>query len=335
MTVGKIINNYGQSQTPYLGGLVNHLPMGQLAIYKMTEEIEAVKGYTESFLEKNQVNQVRYIYSSIPSIEEALGNRDLYEPCLDLVRLESRGNNIDEYVSHILNKYILGISSGLFHTTIRMAYAIEGFRIDPLLKDEVERALAYYITAYREAKIFTRRIPASNIKKEMNKLVNDNHIKGILSKQDSLGQKLRALYEDKSFMTKGFIIYGDEEEKIESLLELLIPAYYNTGNIVALHCITGLHAVIVLKDYFDNYSKVLDILTTCIISHLLTIGQYNYIKEIKDFTYISWEAIISVVLEKTDVHAIKLSYTARELYNLYGLKGLKEIAIRRISGGGV
>lgn len=332
MSVGEIINYYGQSHTPYIGGLVNHLPMGQLAVYKLTNEVETVKSYTEAFLERNNVKQVSVRYPSISNIEEALGNRDLYEGCLDLVKDECKKNNIDEYVSHVLNKYLLGISSGLFHTSIRMAYAIEGLKIDPLLSEEVERALAYYITAYRESKLFVRSVSPSVVNKEMNNLINDKDTKDILLRHSSLGQKVKALYGDKTFKTKGFIIHGNEEEKIESLLELLIPAYYNTGNIVVLHCITGLHALIVLRDYFDNFSKALDVLTTSIISHLLTIGPYNYNKNINDFTYISWDAILSVGLEKTDVHAIKLCYTSYELYKTYGLSGLREIAIKRIRG---
>lgn len=330
MTIGETINGYAKTHTPYIGRLVNHLPMGQLAIFKMTEDFETVEGYTKLFLEKASINQIKDNYPTILTIEDAVGNRSLYESCLDLVEKESQNSDMDKYVNYILNKYILGLSSGLFHTSIRMAYAIEGLRIDPLMSDEVQRALAYYITAYRESKLFTRRIQGSMIKEEMNKLVNDNQIKEILSNNDSLGKKIRALYNEDDFLNKGFIIDGDEEEKIKALLDLLVSAYYFSGNIVTLHCITGLHAVIVLKDYFDDYSNALDVLTTSILTHLLTIDYHNYNSNINDFTYISWEAILSIASEQADVHAVKLCYTCFELSKLYGIKGLKEIAIKRI-----
>lgn len=331
MTIGEIINHYGKEHTPYIGGLVNHLPMGQLAVYRMTKDLEKVKSFTKSFLERVNIGKVQDHYPMINTVEETLGNRSLYKPCLDLVRKKLKENGMDVYVNYILNKYILGLSSGLFHTTIRVAYAMEGIRLDPILVDEVERALAYYITAYRQSELFTRRIPGSSIIQEMDQLANDDHIKNILENQNSLGMKIRALYDEKDFINKGFIIEGNEEDKIEALLDLLIPAYYFSGNIVTLHCITGLHAIIVLKDYFEDYSRTLDILTTSIITHLLTTGYHYYNKAINDFTHVSWDAIISVASEKCDVHAVKLAYSCNEIYKLYPKRGLKEIAIKRIN----
>lgn len=331
MTIGEIINHYGEEYTPYVGGLVNHLPMGQLAVYRMTKDLEKVKSFTRSFLERVHIGKVQDHYPRIDTVEETLGNRNLYEPCLDLVRKELEENGMDEYVNHVLNKYTLGLSSGLFHTTIRVAYAMEGVRLDPILVDEVERALAYYITAYRKSELFTRRIPGSSIIQEMNQLANDDHIKSILKNQNSLGMKIRALYDEKDFMDRGFIIEGSGEKKIEALLDLLIPAYYFSGNIVILHCITGLHGIIVLKDYFEDYSRTLDILTTSIIVHLLTTGYHYYHEAINDFTHVSWDAIISVGSEKCDVHAVKLAYSCNELYKLYPKPGLKEIALKRIN----
>lgn len=330
MTIGEMINHYGESHTPYMGRLVNHLPMGQLAMYKMTDDLDKVKSFTDSFLERNNVNQVQMYYPNIHTIEETLGNRSLYEVCLYLLKEEVKNTDIDKYVREIINRHILGLSSGLFHTIIRISYAIEGAAIDPLLNNEIERALAYYITAYRASKLFSRKIPGSKIKEEMNRLVYDKDLKNIMSNYDTLGKKIQALYSDNGFLNKGFIIDGDANEKVKALLDLLVPAYYFSGNIVILHCITGLHAVSNMKDYFDDYSNALDILTTSIITHLLTLNYYNYSKEIDVSSHISWEAIISVVSDKSDVHAVKLCHSAYELHKSYEVNGLKDLVIKRI-----
>lgn len=330
MTIGKTINQHNKDCTPYIGRLVNHLPMSQLAIYNMTKDVKKVNSFTKDFLERTNIDKIRYVYPAINAIEDAKGNRGLYEPCLDIVSGELDRENLDNYVNDILNKYIFGLSSGLFHTSIRLAYAIEGNRIDMSLISEVERALAYYITAYRESKIFTRKIQGSKIKEEMKKLSNSAFVKEQLQGKESLGKMIRNMYEEEAFMDSGFIIKGDSEDKVGALLDLLIPAYYFSGNIVTLHCITGLHAIIVLKDYFDDYSLALDILTTSIIVHLLTIGPIDYDVEMEDFDHISWDVILKVAPEKQDVHAIKLAYTCHELYKLYDNKGLSGIAIKRI-----
>ncbi len=330
MTIGKVINTYGENYTPYVGNLVNHLPMAQLAIYKMTKDLRKVMTYSEYFLERANIDRIRDSYPNTNSLEEVLGKRDQYQACLDFIRMDLAEEDLDVYLNQILNKYILGLSSGLFHSSIRLAYAIEGLSLDFSLTSEVERALAYYVTAYRESKLFTRKIQANYIKEEMAKLVDDDQVSGILEKHHILGQKLKALYSEKVYMSKGFIIDGSPDDKINALLELLLPAYYYSGNIVTLHCITGLHAIIVLRDYFDDYSLALDILTTSILSHLLTTGYNDYNREIKDYYHISFDAILDVASEKTDVHTIKLAYTCSELKMSYNKKGLEEIAIKRI-----
>lgn len=330
MNIGKAINQHNKDYTPYIGRLVNHLPMGQLAIYNMTKDIERVNSFKKNFIERTNIDRIRYIYPVINSIEDAKGDRSLYEPCLDIVSRELDSENLNDYVNDILNKYILGLSSGLFHTSIRLAYAIEGIEIDSSLISEVQRALAYYITAYRESKIFTRKIHGTKIKEEMNKLSNSTFVKDQLQGKESLGKMIRNMYGEEAFMDSGFIIEGDSEDKVGALLDLLIPAYYFSENIVTLHCITGLHAIIVLKDYFADYSLALDILTTSIIVHLLTIGYIDYDIEMEDFSHISWDVILKVAPEKQDVHAIKLAYTCHELYKLYDNKGLSGIAIKRI-----
>lgn len=330
MTIGEIINYYGDDYRPYIGHLVNHLPMGQLAIYKMTNDLDKVKSFTESFLERTNIDPAQDNYLVINTLEEAVGHRDLYESCLDLIRRDSADRDLDDYVNYILNKYILGLSSGLFHASIRLAYAIEGSRLDSLLDSEVERALAYYVTAYRESKLFTRKIQPSKIKEEMDSLANDNYVRDILNNHQSLGKKIKAMYSESDFLEKGFIIDGNADDKINALLDLLIPAYYFSRNILILHCITGLHAIIVLKDYFDDYSLALDILTTSIITHLLTTGYGNYDREIDEFIYVSCDAILNVASDSSDVHTIKLAYSCCELKKFYYKKGLEEIAIKRI-----
>lgn len=38
-----MINQYGDAYRPYMSGLVNHLPMAQLALFNLTGSLERVK----------------------------------------------------------------------------------------------------------------------------------------------------------------------------------------------------------------------------------------------------------------------------------------------------
>lgn len=330
MTVESIINKTGEEFSPYMGSLVNHLPMAQWAVYKLSGESEFVNEFTRKYLEKSRIDKVENEYKDVNSLEEALGDRALYEGTLDFLNKELLTKDIEDVTSYILNKYPLGMSSGLFHTLIRVAYGVEGYKEKEGLKEELIRGLAYYITAYREASLFEREIPSKDIIKEMEGLARNVHIKEILENHDRLGQTLKALYSDKIYLESGFVLKGENDEKIRSLLDLLIPLFYKKSNIVILHCITGLHALIVLKEYYNDFGKAIDIFTSCIITHLTATGIRDYPEIKENKTGFSWKCIIQKSLKSSDVHDVKLTYSALCLDKIYNIEQLKDISVKRI-----
>lgn len=330
MGIIELINEYGEEYSPYMRGLVNHLPMGQLALFKLKGDLKEVRLYSESFVNRSRIDPIKKEYPNMDSIDKCLGRRDLYEPCLHIIKEKINVDNIHEIISDVLNNYSYGVSSGLFHTTIRLAYAVEGLEFGQSAIDEVARALAYYITAYRESKLFTREIEGTLIFQEISNLVENPYIKDILSQGETLGLKMRFLYNDQNYLQRGFIIKGNEEEKIIGLLKFLLSVYIKTGSIVVLHCITSIHALIVLKKYYDDYSKFIDILTSSIITHLLSIENLVFSPREEEGLEYSWKYIISRLSEVSDVHAIKLTYSTNELYKEYKLPELKRAALKRI-----
>lgn len=330
MSIGKLVNEYGKGYSPYMRGLVNHLPMAQLALYQMTKDFEKVKSYTESYVNMVSIDPVKTEYPKTNSFDDCLGKRELYESCLELVKKEIQEKNITEVTKNVLNTYSLGISSGLFHGLIRLAYAVEGVMIEEELVDEVARSLAYYITTYREADLFKRKVNSLKILEEMEALVNNSHIRDLLESKNTMGQKIRALYDDEEYLKLGFVIEGREDEKVRALLQILLPSYIKSGSIVILHCITGLHALLVLKEYYDDFENALDILTTCIITHLLTQEDLSFISKKDRIIDFSWNYIISMGRESTDVHTLKLTYSCSELSKEYDMIELKKAAKKRI-----
>ena len=271
MNISTVVNKYARQYSPYASGFVNHLPMGQLALYMMGNKIEKIESYSEDYANRGRLDPVLENFEKANSIEECVGNREMYEACLLLVEEEITSKGIDNYISEVLNNYPLGISSGLFHTTIRLAYAVEGMGMDKDLEEEVARALAYYITAYREGKVFTNGVKAEEFKDRVEKIFNDKEILEIVNSGLSRGKTIHELYNNQKYMELGPIIHGTKEEKVEKLLEFLLPMMDRTDSIVVLHCITGLQALLVLENYFHDFPHVMDIMTTYIITHLLTV----------------------------------------------------------------
>ncbi len=331
MSISKLINHYAQPYSPYMGGLINHLPMGQMALYQMNKNIEEIESYSEYFIGKFDIDLVKRVYPVVTSIEECLGKRDLYESCLAIMKDAIKDEGVDKVIRKVLNSYPYGMSSGIFHTIIRVFYAVEGANLDRELEEEVARALAYYVTGYKEAKKFHNTVNSIEFNEKMSNLIHDPHIRQLTHTEASMGQKMKALYDDKKYLNTGFIIEGNEEDKVRTLLALTLPLYDYYHNIIILHCITGLHALISLRDYFEDFTEALDIMTSCIITHLLTIEQLE-IQEIDHSTIEkNWEEIIENGSSSLDVHTIKYTYSCRQLDKIYGISALKKSAINQIS----
>ncbi|OHW62012.1 hypothetical protein EUAN_14600 [Andreesenia angusta] len=294
MSIGNIVNEYGEKYSPYMGGFVNHLPMGQLAIYKMTGDLKKVEDYSELFLSMYRIDRVKPEYHKVDTLEECVGKRELYESCLEL--FESRVDDCkkDEFIKDILNRYDTGMSSGLFHVLIRLAYSVEGYEMDREMIREIRRSLAYYITAYKKADVFTGNT------------------------------------QDSDYLELGLAAESSQEEKIKSLLKIATSNYISTGSIVALHCITGIHALTVLKSYYRDFSKAVDIMTACIASYLKADGGLEDGVSDMEISSKTWDEIICKGSKASDVHAVKLAYSSYELYKMYGLEELKYAALKRI-----
>lgn len=334
MGISDLINNYARDYSPYMRGLINHLPMGQLALYFMTNDLKKVEDYSNYYMERSSIDSIKDVGTIVESIDECLGKRDLYEPLVEYFNRYVDDDNIDEYISYVLNTYPLGMSSGIFHTLIRLAYAVEGYEEDKRLLEEVKRALAYYVTGYREAGLLSREIAGDRVIEEMKALGSNQNLRNRMNTQASMGKKMRVLYNSSEYMNdSGFIIQGYEDDKIKGLLDLILPAYINSkdsGNIIILHCITGLHALMVLKDSFKDFDEALDIITTCIVTHLMTIENLD-LSPIEENITETFDELISKGVESRDVHTIKLTYSSNEIYRIYNRTDLKIAALKRIS----
>lgn len=334
MKISALINEYTKDYSPYMRGLVNHLPMVQLALYFMTNDLEKVEDYSKYYEDRFHIDPIKDVTTIVKSIDECVGKRDLYEPLLEYLNRYVDDENIEEYINYILNTYPFGMSSGIFHTLIRLAYAVEGYKEDSDLLDEVKRSLSYYVTGYREASLFAREIQPVNIISEMNMLKDHEALKNVINTQNSRGKKMKALYNNNTYMKDlGFIIQGYEENKIKALLDLTLLAFINSkgsGDIIILHCITGLHALIVLMDYFNDFNYALDILTTCIVTHLMTVDNLD-LNPIRENVTDSFDDLISQGVESPDVHTIKFTYSTNEIYRKYNRNDLKFAALKRIS----
>lgn len=275
------------------------------------------------------IQPIKKDYKKVNSFDECVGNKDMYESCLDYIESISGYVELDTIVSKVLNKYEFGISSCLYHPLIRLGYAIEGYSKYKTMAGEVKRALAYYITACKPRGIFTK-YRNSFRNKNLELIFNSSHINTLIKDKDTLEERLNTLYNDEKYLDMGFVISGDEYKKSIELLMFIEPMYNKNNNIVLLHCITGLHSLIILKDYFKDFNEALDILTTSVITNIVATDiEYSYILE--EDILMSWKYIYSKAMDTVDAHSIKLTYSTFELERIFDIPELRLLAQKRLN----
>ncbi len=330
MDIGNIINEYGNNHSPYVDRLVNHLPMAQWAVFKITNDLDKVEEYSNKFIKEHSLEDIDG-YNKIDKnikLTDCLGNRVMYEECCYIIEEMLKEKSLDDIVKEILNTYYLGISSGLYHPIIRLAYAVKGYEEYESMEKEVIRALSYFVTSYRESIVFNSYKPEYKCE-DMSCVYKSEEVQNVISEQKTLGTRLKALYNNEYYIENGFIVTGNEDEKVYKLLLLFTKLFAKSNNIVLLHCITGIHAIELLKKYFEDYSKVIDVAATSMISHIVA-ADINFNEDINDDYDISWNYLLSKAIYAKDPHDIKLTYAVYELDKKYGVDRLKAIVSKRL-----
>ena len=330
MRLNEVIDNYGRKYSPYVKGLTNHLPMGQLALYKMCEDIDKVIAYSEMYIKKMDIDEVIVTGDIVTNIDECLSRTKLYGACVDFFKNEIKRDGPEKVIRDTLNNYPHGISSNLYHTIIRLGYAVEGYKIDNSSSDEIARSLSYYITAYKEVKPLKKKVKPELFFENAIDLYKNNELKNSVDRTAKFKNIFDKMITNPRFNELGKVIDSDEDTKIRTILNCIIDIYSKTNSFLVLHFITGLHGLITLKDYYEDFNRALDTYTTSCLAFLVTIEEVDLRTKDKEIKSMPWDSMISIANNSIDVHTIKFVHTCNELYKLYEIGELKDIAYKKI-----
>ena len=328
MTLRQLVDEYGWGLGPVVdrgpgrSRFVNHLPMGQAALQWMGQDEERIRAFSEHYLKRNNVLENRQGIAPAASLADCLGKEERYEACLGWFRQELTRREVPDLIGEVLNRWPRGLSGGLFHVTIRLAYAWEGWREDPEYRTEVARALPYFVTHSRETPAYVREVDPEDVPGEMERFLQAPGVRRLVDSGASMGSVLKSLGSMEDPEVPGFRVSGTPEEAAEALLRFLAGALVATPNIVVLHCITGLHGFWVLRELFEQPGEVLGLLTAAILHHLAIVENLSWSTP-ATLEALSWEDICSQASQSNDVHTIKLAYTGRELDRSFGLPDLR------------
>lgn len=286
MFVQKILTDYSHYGPLHGQGLVNHLPMAQVALWKMGATEERLQAYSEAYVKRWQIKPAIVGPIKITKLDDALGDEDEYCNYVVYFKKILKTHGLDSLLKETLNPLSKGMASGLFHGLIRTAYGLESGS-----PEEVTRGLSLYASVYHETRFGEKTIQTSDFK-----------------------EALYAYHQEES---DHFYMVGTIEEKEEALAETLSQLYLSTGNFIVLHMVTGFHALMVLKKYYRDFDDVLDRYTVCVQRAIRRLPKDMYKKIVLTRPEYDWDSLKKEAIEAEDAHTIKFIYTCDELNKLF------------------
>jgi hypothetical protein len=285
MMINDLINKY-KNYSPYYGpGYTNHLPMTLYALYALGCSEIFLNEFSGKYIEDTDLVSLNEVSGIDRNVEGCLGQRDKYGAYVTHFEEKRKTESIDYLIRDTLNSLSLGIGSVLFHSLIRLSYAVTSKN-----DDEIIRGLAYFSSSYEAVQEEVRVIPSCIIRPEF----------------------MRFISERKGYFHLG----GEPEEKEAVILDALCDLYIATGSFIVLHTITGFEALHTLKSYFEDYNKAIDTYTESVLKALLRVTDNDYRKIVIDKA-MTFEEMKKEICLYGNSHTVKLLYSADKLYQVF------------------
>lgn len=284
MNINKLINKNGQYWPFHTKGFFNHLPMVQYALYHLGASEDQIISFERHYLTRYQLEIIPF-KDEIEHLDDHLGNRQAYEGYVRYFKARIEEQGVDQVLKATLNQLVLGLSSALFHGLIRIGYAV-------LMKDvdEISRALASWACCYQAIEFGGEKINSEEMHTELHRYILDRE--GL------------------------FYLDQEGEEKEVVMMNAYLELYLTTGSFIVLHTLTGFEALLSVKDYFDDFSHVLDVYHVSVLRALLRVTENDYKKIVLESNK-TWDEIYQQVLDIKEAHTVKFVYTCHKLNKLH------------------
>jgi hypothetical protein len=240
-------------------------------------------------------------------------------------------------VSKLLSHFTDAVHSRLHHGVIRLAYAVEMETKQVEKKDEeIAVALAAFCANHTRLKWTQkeeetkRDISALNMSdgfQQMQRVVREEGVP--LSQKMGFAKKYGTFMNDPLYLSsvptlqpRGLL---GSEEGLAEFVRLVVELYLSRPNILSLHMVTGLHALIILRPYYteEDFEKALlthwtstGVLYLSMKAPPLVPSNHNK-KEKQEGRMASWDALVAHAIGSRSDHDIKFVDTCLFLHGAF------------------
>ena len=298
--------------TTYGSGLFNHLPMSLLALERLGGDDARLRQFG-AFYEKRL--QLKSAGEPLPGDDwrKALGQRR-YETALT-AKFENdlRDRGAAALLGDVVPHLTTGIASEAFHGAIRTAYAIDSGD-----NSDVAGALAAWVTGFSE-------LPGASNGKRFDTIADAFNA---ISADDRFATPIEGRSIDGRIAKVNALAAFDDyrsaiaQPALPDLARAAAKIFIATGDFIALHLVTGCHAVRILQPFLD--ASALDVLATAMLAAYVVIGRPSIDAELVQDPQDA--ASLAVRAAKSDDdHDLKFVYSCIQEEAHYG-DGLHAIA---------
>jgi len=311
----------------YGGGLSSHLPMALSALHSLGASDDRLRAFHARY--STQLAHRRRMSAGAPAIDPWLSGLGQYA-CFDAllqyalaaIRRDGRAHTLRQFLPRLMP----GVAAAAFHGLIRTAHGVAADH-----DGEVAAGLAYWAS---------RHLPPGQMEPAH---------KGSLEIPDWLA-RLRALrsacrYSDPSisarmerwFAVPGFAAAAESlyltEQTLPTLARRAAEFYAASGDFIALHLVTGCHALQLLRPYLDGAPDAMRSFTNAIAAALLAstvLDSPPGEAPLHESERLDWAGICAQAILSPDEHVIKLVHACRDLGEHFDDAVFKRAAARAL-----
>jgi len=308
--ISSYVNEFSAKYAPdYKNGLSNHLPMAQVALFQLTNDMDSVHLWTDYYINHTDLELTGTSDLLVTYIDQYLGQIEAYPAYVNFFEAWVAKSGIEVVLVEALNKLSKGLVARAFHAWIRLAYGVDSHNYD-----EVIKGLAYLASSYLPVPEASRKVALKELETVLDQVAKNQYFAGKPLAEGLFTDVLGAIMEDSEFDALNFQVKGDPIDLFERMVDYAVEDYLHTGSFLELHTITALHAIAVLEPYIEDLSQVMAIYMTAYIASLLTIKDREQDGQPDSYKLETWEDAFSYVLSSSDAHSIKLTYASYQLY---------------------
>lgn len=314
-------------------GFTLHSPMVAVALERLGASASAIEGQAAYAKEKNARYELIPI-EAVPSSDLVINETNWRERCNSggdgemafrvfwTDQIQRRGS--DAAIKLCLGELSDGIHSRLHHGVIRLAYAVQGGH-----EAELAAALAAFCANYAALPLAEspKAPPHGDLMRAMGEISSGREeLLGTSGppRPEGMGKKYSRNLSDPALRSRLSGASGlSSEDGIEAFVRLTVLLYLTKPNILTLHMMTGLHALIVLEEFYDkreDFERSLLVHWHSVLALYLAIKAPRVIASAEEVApaiqrkETSWETLVHQVTSQVKGdHDIKLVDTAVDL----------------------